>query len=239
MAKYGAKDVGFFLVDGYNLIGVSTSLADSTSAEMEETTGLGDRWAEQPATGVRSAEPTADGFYDDASVSVNAALSGNEATSRVVCYAYESNTIHKAMVGHEGTFGGTYTRTATRDELTKASASWTVSGQKDNGMIMHALGSETATGTGGAANNDASTSSGAVGYLQVTVKAGTSPTLDAKLRHSADNSTYADLLSFTQATDVTAERVTASGTVNQYVLASWTHGGTSPEFTFMVGFARG
>ena len=75
MAKYGTKDVGFFLVDGYNLIGVSTSLADSTSAEMEETTGLGDSWAEQTATGVRSAELTADGFYDDASDSVNAALS--------------------------------------------------------------------------------------------------------------------------------------------------------------------
>ena len=44
---------------------------------------------------------------------------------------------------------------------------------------------------------------------------------------------------FTSATGVTAERKTVSGTVNQYTLASWTHGGTSPEFTFMVGFARG
>jgi len=188
---------------------------------------------------VRSAELTADGFYDDASDSVNAALSGNEATSRVVCYAYEGNTIHKAMVGHTGAFGGTYTRTATRDELTKASASWTVTGQKDNGQILHALGSESASGTGAATNFGASSSNGGAAYLQVTVKSGTSPTLDAKIRHSADNSTYADLISFTQATDVTAERKTVSGTVNTYTLASWTHGGTSPEFTFMVGFARG
>ena len=239
MAKYGSKDVAFLLIDGYDLTGLSTSLSDTSTASLEETHALGDSYTEQTATGIQSAELTADGFYDDATDGSNAALSGNEATARVVCYGYEGNTIHKAMVGHEGAFGGTYTRTASRGELHKASATWTVTGQKDTGMIFHALGAETATGTGGAANNDSSSASGGVGYIQVTATSGTSPTLDAKIRHSADNSTYADLISFTQNTAVGAERKTVSGTVNQYVLASWTHGGTSPSFTFMVAFARG
>jgi len=239
MAKYGSNDVAFFLVDGYDLTGLSTSLADTTSASLEETHALGDSYPEQTATGLQTAELTAEGFYDDATDGSNAALSGNETTSRVVCYGYQGNTIHKYMVGHTGAFGGTYTRAVSRGELHKASASWTVTGQKDTGQIMHALGSESATGTSAADGNaSGSSASGGAGYLQVTVKSGTSPTLDAKIRDSADNSTYADLISFTQATGVTAERVTVSGTVNQYTLASWTHGGTSPVFTFMIAFAR-
>tara|TARA_Y100000310_G_scaffold225999_1_gene228086 strand:- start:478 stop:1197 length:720 start_codon:yes stop_codon:yes gene_type:complete len=238
MAKYGSNDVGFLLIDGFDVTGVSTSLTDTTTATLEETHGLGDSWAEHTATGLRSATLAADGFYDDASDSANEALAENEASSRVVCYGYEGNTIHKGMVGHTGAFGGSYTRTASRNELHKASATWTVTGQKDDAMILHALGSESASGTGGAANNDASSADGGAAYLQVTVKSGTTPTLDAKVRDSADNSTYADLISFTQATGVTAERKTVSGTVNQYTLASWTHGGTAPEFTFLIGFAR-
>ena len=238
MAKYGSNDVGFLLIDGFDVTGVSTSLTDTTTASLEETHGLGDSWVEQTATGLRSATLAVDGFYDDASDSVNEALAENEQSSRVVCYAYEGNTIHKGMVGHTGAFGGSYTRTASRNELHKASATWTVTGQKDNGQILHALGSESASGTGGATNYGAATSDGGAAYLQVTVKSGTSPTLDVKIRDSADNSTYADLITFTQATGVTAERKTVSGTVNQYTLASWTHGGTSPVFTFMAGFAR-
>jgi hypothetical protein len=240
VAKYGSADVGFFLVDGYDLTGVSTSLTDTTTATLEETHGLGDAWVEQTATGLQTATLAADGFFDDASDSVNAALSGSENTSRVVCYGYQGNTIHKLFIGHSGAFGGTYTRTASRNELHKAQASWTVTGQKDSsGQILHALGSESATGTAAADGNaTGSSASGGVGYLQVTAKSGTSPTLAAKIRDSADNSTYADLIAFTSATGVTAERKTVSGTVNQYTLASWTHGGTSPEFTFMIGFAR-
>tara|TARA_R110000824_G_scaffold38438_2_gene117410 strand:- start:3002 stop:3721 length:720 start_codon:yes stop_codon:yes gene_type:complete len=239
MAKYGSNDVAFFLVDGFNLAGVSTTLSDSTEAQKEETNALGDAWGESLATGVRQAELAADGFYDDASDSVNAALSGNEATSRVVCYGFEGNTIHKGMVGLEGAFGGTYTRGATRNELTKASATWTVTGQKDTGLIFHTLSAETASGTDTVDNNAASTSAGAVGYLQVTTSSGTSPTADIKIEDSSDNISYSDLLTFTQATGRTAQRATVSGTVNQYVRVSWTLGGTTPSFTFIVGLARG
>ena len=130
MAKYGSNDVAFFLVDGFDLTGVSTTLSDATEAQIEESSALGDAWGESLATGVRRAELAADGFYDDASDSVNAALSGNEATSRIVCYAYAGNTLAQQFVGHVGAFGGTYTRSATRNELTKASATWTVTGQR-------------------------------------------------------------------------------------------------------------
>lgn len=239
MAKYGSNDVAFFLVDGFNLTGVSTTLSDSTEAQKEETTALGDAWGESLATGVQQAELAAEGFYDDASDSVNAALSGNEATSRVVCYGFAGNTLAQQFTGLTGAFGGTYTRSATRNELTKASATWTVTGQKDDGVILLPLAAVTATDYGGAQNNGASTSSGGVAYLQVTAVSGTSPTADVKVRDSADNATYVDLVSFTQATGRTAERVTVSGTVDQYLKVRYTIGGTDPSFTITVGFSRG
>ena len=239
MAKYGSNDVAFFLVDGFDLTGVSTTLSDATEAQIEESSALGDAWGESLATGVLRAELAADGVYDDASDSVNAALSGNEATSRIVCYAYAGNTLAQQFVGHVGAFGGAYTRSATRNELTKASATWTVPGQKDTGIIVEPLGAETASGTGSATNYGSSTSGGAVAYLQVTTSSGTSPTADIKIEDSPDNSSYSDLITFTQATGRTAQRATVSGTVNSYLRVSWTLGGTDPSFTFVVGLARG
>jgi len=239
MAKYGSNSVAFLIINGYDVTGVSTSLSDVSTATLEETTGLGDAWQEQTSTGNLTAELTAEGFYNDGTASIDAALSESEQTSKVVSYTYEGGTLGNGMTSHEGVFAGTYTRSPTRGELTKANGTYTVSGTKDEGVVLLPLASVTATGTGSAQNNDASTASGGAGTLQVTTVTGTSPTADVKIQDSADNITYADLMTFTQATGRTAERKTVSGTVNQYLKATYTIGGTSPDFTMVVGFARG
>ena len=240
MAKYGSSSVAFFCVDGFNLLGVTTDLSESTEAITEETNSLGDSWPEHTPPGLRRADLTASGFYDDASDSSNAALSGSETTSRVVSYGFEGNLFQAGFIGHEGAFGGTYSRSVTRGELHKASATWTVTGQKDEGIILQVLATENSTSATGSGDNAASSSSGGVGYLHVTGKSGTSPTLDVEIRHSADNSTFADAIDFAQQTGESAERKTCSGTVNRYVRCDWAIGGSStPTFTFFVGFARG
>ena len=238
MAKYGSNNVTL-IIQGFDVSGVSTSLSDVSTANLEETTGLGDAWQEQTSTGIRTAELNAEGFYDDATDSINAALSGAEATSKVVTYYYAGGTLGTPFTSHEGVFAGTYTRQATRGELTKANGTYTVTGVKDEGVVLLPLATVSAPGTGSAANNDASTSSGGAGTLQVTAVDGTSPTADVKIRDSADNITYAALITFTQATARTAERKTVSGTVNQYLKVSYTIGGTAPNVTMVVGFARG
>lgn len=238
MAKYGSNNVTL-IIQGFNVSGVSTSLSDVSTANLEETTGLGDAWQEHTSTGIRTAELNAEGFYDDATDSINAALSGSEATSKVVSYYYAGGTLGTPFTSHEGVFAGTYTRQATRGELTKANGTYTVTGVKDEGVVVLPLATVTATGTGSATNHGSATSGGGAGTVQVTAVDGTSPTADVKIRHSADDSTYADLITFTQATARTAERKTVSGTVNQYLKVSYTIGGTSPDFTLVVGFARG
>jgi hypothetical protein len=245
MARFGPSSAAWLLVDGFDLIDVTTDLREETEAILELSHTLGDSWQEHLPTGVQKAMLSTQGFFDDATASVNAALSGNQQTSRVVCYGVEGNTIGKTFVGLTGAFGAKYTRISSRGELHKAHAEYTVSGQKDNGcLILHALTAETATGNTQGANaqdNGASTSAGAVGYLQVTAISGTGATIDVKVRHSADNVTYVDLMTFTQvvlADGRKAERKTASGTVNRYLAVSWTIAGTSPSVTCLIGCKR-
>lgn len=98
----------------------------------------------------------------------------------------------------------------------------------------------TTTTTGTARDNTLSTSDGGAGFLIVSASSGTSPTLDAKIQHSADDTTYVDLVSFTQATSTTSEvkLVDEGTTVNRYLKAILTVGGTSPSFTAIIGFGR-
>lgn len=98
----------------------------------------------------------------------------------------------------------------------------------------------TATGSGTARDNTTSTTNGGGAFLLVTSASGTSPTLDAKITHSADDSTYADLTTFTQATGATSEIKTIAGgtTINRYLKVEYTVGGTSPSFDVVVGFSR-
>lgn len=120
----------------------------------------------------------------------------------------------------------------------------TVSGQMQSnggiqsGAVLHPLGAETATGNDTSIDQAAATSNGGVAHLHVTAVSGTTPNNTVVVQHSSDNSTFADLITFTAATAVTAERKTVTGTVNRYVRTKRTISGTTPSFTYMCAFAR-
>ncbi|QDP60631.1 MAG: hypothetical protein Unbinned1469contig1000_10 [Prokaryotic dsDNA virus sp.] len=98
----------------------------------------------------------------------------------------------------------------------------------------------TATASGTARDNTNSTDDGGAGFLIISAASGSSPTADIKITHSADDSTYADLVTFTQATGTTSEiKYVAEGTtVNRYLKVEATIGGTTPSFSAIVGFGR-
>ena len=230
---------------GFNVRGVSTAIGDAKERMLQDTTPLGDTWPEHGDTGIKKGEYSTDGFYDDATGSINQALADSVGVSRVVCYGLESNTIGKKFVGLAGAFVGKYVRTVQLNEHHRAKGEYQVSGAMDDGVILHALTAETATGnTEGADSQDnaASSAAGGAGYLQVSAISGTGATIDAKIRHSSDDVTYADLITFAQiavASSRGAERKTVSGTVNRHLACSFTIAGTTPSVTFFIGFARG
>jgi hypothetical protein len=79
--------------------------------------------------------------------------------------------------------------------------------------------------------------------LNASAGTGTTPTLDVKLQHSDDNSTYADVTggAFTQVTDVAGSAGVQVKKINvsdlkRYVRVIGTIAGTTPSFDFAVEF---
>ena len=245
MSRVGSAQASFLLVAGRSLLGVVTDLTESTESVLEETTPLGASAQAYGPVGILKATLEQRGFYDDSVGSSNEALAGREATSQVVCYGYEGNTIGKPFVGLQGGYAATYHREVTRNALHKANATYTVSGAKDQGVILHTLKSETTAGNtqATAVDNTTSTANGGVAYLQMSdLVLGGYTNLVVAVKHSLDNVTYVTLGTFTSVTAApTAERiVVAPTTVNRYLAMAWawTGSGSSQSATFMVGFAR-
>lgn len=83
----------------------------------------------------------------------------------------------------------------------------------------------------------ANTGNGGVGYLEVSDFSGFTGVV-VKIRSSADDITYADLITFTNVTAApAAERVTVAGTVDRYLCVTGTVTGVG-SITPFVGFAR-
>tara|TARA_R110002020_G_scaffold463716_1_gene683930 strand:- start:1852 stop:2562 length:711 start_codon:yes stop_codon:yes gene_type:complete len=84
-------------------------------------------------------------------------------------------------------------------------------------------------------DNSASSSNGGAGYIQAFSLASGTPTV--KVEHSANNSSWSDLLTFTASTAISSQYKTVSGTVNRYIRVTST--GTFSNLKFACLFYRG
>lgn len=241
MAKHGPANA-WLLVSGYDLGAYATDYDDDKSAVLEPSHTLGDSWEKHLPVGVQQLAVTVNGFYDDANDASDEVLTGAQNTSRVVCYGVEGQTVGKRFVGVEGAYAAKVTRQSVRNALHKFTAALTVSGIVSEGVILQELESKTATwNTEGAdsVDNGASSASGGVGFLQVTAFSGFT-SFDGVVRHSADDITYVNLITFSNVTAApAARRATVSGTVNRHLAFSGTLNGAGPgSVTVFCGFAR-
>lgn len=121
------------------------------------------------------------------------------------------------------------------NDAVRLAATFTADGGVRAGYFLHALGAETGTGNYSSVDTNATTTFGGVGHLHVTAFSGTNCTI--KIQDSANNSTWADLITFSTVSGVTQQRSTSSGTVDRYLRAAIT-AGTFSSVTFAVTFAR-
>lgn len=240
----GAKDVAFVLVGGRDVMASVTALDIEREAVVKPTTALGATWPTHQFTGLKLATITQSGFYDSAAGGANEALCGNEGSLQVVSIGLEGNTAGRRMTCAAGAFSAKYKRTLALEDLHKATANYTVSGETEDAVILATYATRTSAGNSesGSVDNTVLTSAGGAGYCQVNaLTLGGYTNLALKVRHSSDNATFADLVAFTVVTAApAAERKTCAGTVNRYLAASWsfTGSGAGPSATFVVGFAR-
>lgn len=118
-------------------------------------------------------------------------------------------------------------------------------GTADWGVLLADGTAITADGEGDSVDASADfspTTNGGVASLHVTAVGGTSPTATVTIQHSADDSTYTDLVTFTAlAGDTTSEfkKVAPGTTVNRYLRATFSDfSGTGASYNIVLAFAR-
>lgn len=112
----------------------------------------------------------------------------------------------------------------------------------DGGVLLAAQQSVTGTVNNTSVDNAASSANGGVAHLHVTANT-RDGAATMKVQHSSDNSTWVDLVTFTNTTasTVTSQRVVvaAGTTVNRYLRAQVSSfSGSTGSLTITVGFAR-
>lgn len=245
MTKYGSDQVACLLIGGYSVLGLTTELEDTVEKLTEEDTPLGVDWPTHSQVGLSKATITQKGFYDDAANASNDALVGLSGSDRPLLFGLAGNAIGRKCRLVAGALQAKYNRLMSRGALHRANAEYAIDGRVDEGVFLRALGADTgASGNtqSSSVDNAASSAGGGVGILEVpalTLGGGTSVTF--KVRHSVDNSTWADLITFANVTAApAAEAKTVAGTVNRYLASSYAFNGspTGQSVTNAIAFAR-
>lgn len=223
------------LANGYDLTSYLRSFSSPLNVDVADATTFG-KTAKVYKPGLADAQFSAEGFFDGAADAVDEILASVVRQNDVIWNWYPQG----GAVGNKG-YGFSTVETSYEIETPiDGVGAITVEGQssvaRERVTVLHALGEESASGTGTIIDNGEETSNGAVGYLHVT---GVTGSVTVEIEHSSDNfaADIVTLLTFTSVNaDHQAECIEVSGTVKRYVRAKWTID-TGPA-TFHVALGR-
>ena len=234
MAFIHGKDTKVFM-DSTDLSSYLSSADPSRTVDVGETTTFGSS-NKTFVAGEKDATVSFSGFFDATADNIIQGLVG--ANDKVALIGFDGvDATYDCMFGKGVTTN--YGISSPVGDVVAVTFDLQASGFFSGSVLENAT--VTATGNGTARDNASSTANGGGAFIIATSVSGTStPTLTAKITHSADNSTYADLVSFTALTSAGAEvKEVASGTtVNRYLKVVYTVSGTNPSFNVIVGFGR-
>ncbi len=227
------------LSDDFDLTTYLNSASVAASVEVPETTTFGssDRsFIVGHNEGTVSFEGLFDGTTDSADSIFSAAL-GNT-TDKVISVSTDSTSVggRAILVSSAST---SYEISSPLTDVVSVSGEAVANGGLDYGVWLGCKSAVTSTSTGTSVDNSASSANGGVAHLHITANTRTATTV-AKIQHSSDNSTFADLTTFTTIAigDTTHERKLVTGTVNRYIRAVVTPAAGSGSITFSVAFSR-
>jgi hypothetical protein len=229
------------LSDDFDLTTYLNSATVSASIETPETTTFGssDRsYIVGHNEGIVSFEGLFDGTTDSADSIFSAAL-GND-TDKVISVSTDSTSVggRAILVKSAST---SYEISSPLTDVVSVSGEAVANEGLDYGVWLGCKSAITATSTGTSVDNTGSSYNGGVGNLHITANTRDATTV-AKVQHSSDNSTWADLTTFETIAigTLTSERiiVAPSTTVNRYLRAVVTPAAGTGSITFSVAFSR-
>lgn len=222
-------------IDSTDLSSYLNTADPTRTADVGETTTFGNDNKTYIA-GEKDATVSFGGFFDSTADSTIQGLVGTN--DKVALIGYDGvDATDKCMFGKGVTTN--YGISSPVGDVVAVTFDLQASGFFSGSILENAT--VTATGNGTARDNTSSTSNGGGAFIIAETVSGTgTPTLTAKIQHSADNVTYADLVTFTALTSAGAEvKEIASGTtINRYLKVVYTVSGTTPSFSVIVGLGR-
>lgn len=239
MASQILQDAKLY-VASFDMSGDMNALALEYSAEMRDATTFGNDTRINKG-GLKSIVGSAEGFWDsdgtDGPDDVFFSRIGTQNVPVTVCPTDGSDG-ERAFIFRA--LHSEYSPGATVGDLLAFSVSMEGSDGAPlvRGTLLQPAGAETATGTGtGRELGAVSATQSLYGALHVIAASGTSPTLDVLVQSDVDN-TFASpvtALTFTQKTAIGSDWQTAAGAITDtWFRVSFTIGGTSPSFSFIV-----
>lgn len=238
------------LVNQYDLSAYFNSVDVAQTIDTAETTAFGGS-AKSYIPGLADATLSISGLFATDATGSDAILATalGAATTPLVTVAYESGAIGKRAVvakAHETNYavstpvGDVVSVTADFNASTDATTNVTY-GLRTG--VMLTAGASIAFGSLGnlaSVDNTASSAAGGFANLHVTANSITGGATTIKVQHSTDNSTWADLITFSavSASTLASQQSAVSGTVNRYLRATASTAGSSGAITYHISFAR-
>ncbi len=239
MAEQHGKTV-VLLLDQYDISPWFFNTDEAADRDKVEVSAYGDN-VKQYVAGLADGQLTLSGNYD-----------GGQATSTIDgILAGKKGTVVNALVAPRGDLTPGFEAVMMAGVLKTASVKSSISdavkvdamvhgGGPYPGIFIQERAAFTVTGNGASVDNTvASTAFGGRGQLHVTTNSMNNTTI-IKVQDSADNSAFADILTFATvgAAGLTSEHKAMTGTVRRYLRVVRTAAGTG-SITFSVAFWRG
>jgi hypothetical protein len=241
--RHGKNTIVMF--DKYDLSTYFNMATTSAMAEPVDTTTFGSA-NKTYAVGMKDATVSFEGLWDGSTDAVDEVLTEavTATADKVITVGSEGAAIGRRAKLINSIESSYEIKSAVADMVT-ISAEVQASGIKgglDGGVLLAAQQTVSSVTANTSVDNAASSANGGVAHLHVT-----SNTRDGaatiKVQHSANNSTWADLVVFTATTSTTPTsqrvEVAAGTTVNRYIRANVSAiAGSTGSVTITVGFAR-
>lgn len=233
MAVHGRRTKVY--VQGVDLTAFLRSANLQRTADVAESTPFNNE-AKGYTVGMRDGTMAFEGLYDGTAAAIDEVLASilGATSQKVALVPVGVEALGSVACGMAGDESSYDVDTAT-DDVATVSVEMQSSTSIDRCLVHKVLGAVSSGANGTSIDNGAASANGGVGYLHVTAASG-GGTLTVKVQHSADDTTWADLVTFADVTAVGAERKTVSGTVNRYTRA--THAITAGSQTYVMAFGR-
>ena len=232
------KNVNVF-INQFDFSTYFNDVSASSTVETAEVSAFGSS-AKEYIVGLQDGTVSLGGMFDGTATGTDVVFSAvlGSATKQLVVVAPSGHSVGANAIVLQAD-DTSYEVSGAVADVVQTSAEFQSTDGVEHGKILSSGAAISSTGNGTSVDNTASSTNGGVGFLSVPTNT-RNGNITVKVQASADNSSFADLVTFTVVTSTqkTSQRVEVTGTVARYLRVSYTVAGSTGSATPVVAFAR-